>query len=462
MEENLQLKYERTHQHTYLVYEGEISEQSYCMQMLLHNSIDGLLQCHIDRIDGRGRLHYEISSKQTMVSIFEKKKMDYAGLHHLFESLKNVFTRMEEFLLPEQFLLLKPDYIYMEPEQQIFYFCLVPDMYMNHDLQGLLEFLLEKIDYADEKAVACAYEWYKRIGEENGSFHVIYNQIFENKTQRIPEKQGSFKPASDGKQCCQSGNEEKIIQEKKQEKTSLYEGKFDSLSPDFEEEWPEGETAGKTDVKMLLLGGAAVGVVFTGAAVYCDVLPAALGGVIGVLLILSVAAVAAYSHIKTTRQEAYDIWEESDEIHGNEMIYHEPKEEPCRMEVVDIPEEEPVKEDRCHMQEEMYGATVFISNEQIKDGRSLKPLNGGFAILSIQLFPYIIGKLTGAVDGIIEHETVSRIHCKIEFEEGQYYIRDLNSTNGTFLNGVLIPAEERTEMRIGDEIQIGQAVYVFE
>ena len=29
---------------------------------------------------------------------------------------------------------------------------------------------------------------------------------------------------------------------------------------------------------------------------------------------------------------------------------------------------------------------------------------------------------------------VSRIHCKINFESGEYYITDLGSANGTFVN----------------------------
>lgn len=85
-----------------------------------------------------------------------------------------------------------------------------------------------------------------------------------------------------------------------------------------------------------------------------------------------------------------------------------------------------------------------------------------FPQLGINFFPYIIGKLAGAVDGVVEHETVSRIHCKLEFENERYYIRDLNSTNGTIVNGTVVETEERMEIQYGDQIQIGQALYVFE
>ena len=98
----------------------------------------------------------------------------------------------------------------------------------------------------------------------------------------------------------------------------------------------------------------------------------------------------------------------------------------------------------------------------MEKGRFLKPVGSDFPLLGIKMFPYIIGKLTGAVDGVIEHETVSRIHCKLELEDGNYYIRDLNSTNGTIVNGTVVDTEERMELRPGDEIQIGQALYVFE
>src|SRR5271156_4409005 len=54
--------------------------------------------------------------------------------------------------------------------------------------------------------------------------------------------------------------------------------------------------------------------------------------------------------------------------------------------------------------------------------------------------------------------SVSRRHCTIQREAEHFKIRDLNSRNSTFVNGV--PVAERV-LESGDEIKIGSSLFVF-
>ena len=54
--------------------------------------------------------------------------------------------------------------------------------------------------------------------------------------------------------------------------------------------------------------------------------------------------------------------------------------------------------------------------------------------------------------------SLSRQHCVITSREGQFVIKDLDSRNGTFVNGV--PARERVLVP-GDEIQIGNSLFLY-
>jgi two-component system, cell cycle response regulator len=58
----------------------------------------------------------------------------------------------------------------------------------------------------------------------------------------------------------------------------------------------------------------------------------------------------------------------------------------------------------------------------------------------------------------IDHENVSREHCKLEKIPPSIYIQDLNSTNGTYLNDVPI---KRERLRHGDLIKVGGVVFKF-
>ena len=53
---------------------------------------------------------------------------------------------------------------------------------------------------------------------------------------------------------------------------------------------------------------------------------------------------------------------------------------------------------------------------------------------------------------------VSRLHARIFFRNEEYYIKDLNSTNGTYVNSVKIV---KCVLRNNDQIDIGEAKMVF-
>ena len=51
-------------------------------------------------------------------------------------------------------------------------------------------------------------------------------------------------------------------------------------------------------------------------------------------------------------------------------------------------------------------------------------------------------------------EAASARHAKLDVEDGEWWIEDLGSTNGTMVNGVRI--SKREKLRAGDEIGIGR------
>ena len=60
---------------------------------------------------------------------------------------------------------------------------------------------------------------------------------------------------------------------------------------------------------------------------------------------------------------------------------------------------------------------------------------------------------------VLRKDDVSRRHAEIFREGGEFRLRDLGSTNGTFLNGERI--EGSPLMRAGDKIEIGSSIIVF-
>jgi pSer/pThr/pTyr-binding forkhead associated (FHA) protein len=70
-----------------------------------------------------------------------------------------------------------------------------------------------------------------------------------------------------------------------------------------------------------------------------------------------------------------------------------------------------------------------------------------------------IGRSTDA-DVRIEDRFASGIHARLYSRGASYYVEDMNSTNGTFLNGAVLEGE--AELADLDEIKIGDSEFRFE
>jgi len=59
----------------------------------------------------------------------------------------------------------------------------------------------------------------------------------------------------------------------------------------------------------------------------------------------------------------------------------------------------------------------------------------------------------------LDDPQASRRHARLEFGHGVWFVTDLNSANGVFVNGERVA---RQALNHGDQIQIGQTTLVFQ
>lgn len=61
----------------------------------------------------------------------------------------------------------------------------------------------------------------------------------------------------------------------------------------------------------------------------------------------------------------------------------------------------------------------------------------------------------------LEHREISRQHLRILWHDDKYFVEDLNSSNGTWLNDERLPARQERELRVGDVIRLGPFLMTF-
>jgi len=90
----------------------------------------------------------------------------------------------------------------------------------------------------------------------------------------------------------------------------------------------------------------------------------------------------------------------------------------------------------------------------------LRTVNDGEPEKTFRILPggvRTLGRATGADFGV-DGALVSRVHCRLTaLPEGGLEVRDLDSTNGTFVNGKRV---QTAQLASGDRIQVGRVELV--
>ncbi len=71
--------------------------------------------------------------------------------------------------------------------------------------------------------------------------------------------------------------------------------------------------------------------------------------------------------------------------------------------------------------------------------------------------PQLIGRSSESLP--LSDNTVSRRHAELTPDDGMWYVRDLHSQNGTYVNGVRI--SERMRLKNGDQVRTGSTLFAF-
>lgn len=72
--------------------------------------------------------------------------------------------------------------------------------------------------------------------------------------------------------------------------------------------------------------------------------------------------------------------------------------------------------------------------------------------------PVTIGRSTDA-DLVIMDQKASRVHCGVRLWDGEFFLKDLHSRNGTMVNGRKV---DMVKLNPGDRIRVGNVVFSFE
>ena len=111
--------------------------------------------------------------------------------------------------------------------------------------------------------------------------------------------------------------------------------------------------------------------------------------------------------------------------------------------------------------EEKYSNTVYIPWAENCENKLYSIDKKAKSHIDLSNLPLTVGKLAGAVDMVINEQSMSRMHAKFSRAGNNIYITDLNSTNGTFRNGIRLAPNASEIIEPGDEIRLGKLKFIY-
>lgn len=503
-------EYKRDMYHNFVVIHDESSCFSdYYEQVLTHNQIFGHLKFECRMFDNKKYAYYEISGLQSLSSVFEKHSVLYMELKQIFNGLIEGIYSGKEYLLKENDYMLSSSMIFFDITKFEVRLCYYPgyDKTLRVQFHDLFEYFMNKVNYNDQAAVLLIYKLYMKSKDETCTIQELLDILNEDiKVDAVDERSiekknevpGNNRNEIDFKNVDLNKNEITHLNKKSLD-IPIKEGKgnltrsmrIKELSKDteatinkiynrlpFVSERVEEEKEKlyyPASCYVLCLASIVFSIIIYFVAykkryIFQELRPSIDPTKnIALILVLGVIVFYVYTKIFDKKHRIGKMVPEINyleptlsnfdmpnkiRVHQNEKgvssFHSQPREVKWQ--------QEQVKDNETDEEER----TIMLSNfVNVKHVRLLPVLDDTYEMIRIEAFPFFVGKLKTHIDVHIPSPAISRFHAKIIREENEYYIVDLNSTNGTFVNGEMVESYQKRKIEHGFKISFANIDYIF-
>ena len=478
MEEGRKISFYSDAAHNYMVLEcpPELKE-NYQYKMLAANRIKGLLSCSGRTIDARQYLYYDISSRQSLKDLYDRRQVRSRDLRRILEDLLRVEETLAEYLLDTSHLILDPACIYLDFREQECSFAYYPGTEQEQDPEVLFSFLADRVDGRDKQAAALIYRLCM-MAEKPGFY--LRAQMLEDLGIEID--------GDDRKACGRYGQEYPPAQEPDFEKVHTAEQMHTPVFPEYmypiSEAVAEGGTGssgesrdgGESEKKGLWIPAlaavsTAVGIVLLAADLLLELEESRMlltGAFGGILTAAGVVTLIIYLIHRGKRQR-----ESKAETSGTTPYAEpEPRETSAAYYAPRSYTEAGIPPYGSELQEKASMQPLRPSvppGETCLLGPDTQPAAGLYGTgscrgeqISLSRLPCVVGKMRDYVDQVLDDSSVSRMHARFSLDrDGTMTVRDLNSSNGTWLNGERLQPNESRSLQQGDHVRLGRMEFIF-
>lgn len=422
--------FERTLSGSYMKIKAE-NVAAFDEQMLQKQKLSGLLPMEKCYVDGGVWYWYDISGKQSLDTFCRIKPLGEAFLKQILCSVCAQMEILEQHLIYTSCLQLEPELIYIVNHTQEIVFTALPgaEGEVAQGFCALMEYLLTKIDHKDAQAVRLAYEIYERTLQEGYRIKDIRDAIFavsEPQSHNTYMKESESQTMTPDSYTINSGESGMMLRESmnKTEKQWMLTNETEKRCE------PTSET--RNEIKKQWKPANGIKEETMGEK------PAAQS--------------VTTSKCKQIFSKMLKIWDEWKQ----KMKADQPKEDW----LVVRPEDDVEEAASVNVHAQIHPTICLTDYREHPEGLLLYEGYEHFDNIRLGEKTVQVGQSEES-DIKIAKDTISRIHARIEYREEEYYLEDLNSTNGTFVNDEPLSYKQETRLKTNDIVRFADVKYRF-
>lgn len=476
-------------------FENQQDVIEYQLEMLANNNIPQILKSDVIRINGQIRLSFDITSLIPLKKLFERREIGREDFIGIIKQLSSLLAGLEEYLLDYWRVIYNNEYIYINPQTLELGFVYLPALNIeDNGLESLREFLLNNIihniRFKNEQSDNYVQRFLELLKTQELSFSMLNSyandmeeqQVFKNRpvmnfdsfynnaslhrniernTQRNIEKKPLPEPAI---QVSENNVIQKVI--KKNEKLNYPIKSYIIMF--------------SVIIALLILGAVLAN---TGILSFNN--PDFFLSLFGYLLVCGALGYLLYSKlftpdkmIKNTSQSIIkeDIDKKAVYVNHSQIRNSDPG---INMNTtanqfvnknIKLPQLN--RQNKRPVQRPVHGPMNFIKNNELENDHTvfldpgkinhpyLRRKNSSETII-LSHFPFMFGRLEEQADYCIKNPAVGKLHAEITKEGSDYFLTDMNSRNGTIVNGEYLVPGQSAYLNNGDIICFANEEFTF-
>ena len=416
----MKIEYERTAAKSYMVIRDAIfPHERYEQMMQVKNRIPSLLPIEVIAENGEDVYWYEITGLVSLDVIMSMEELNFGWVQAIVQGVCDLKMNLERYLLEETDICFDTEAILVDRAEKKLSFCMIPGYKgQAHDgLSLLFEEVLAHLDHLDMQAVQSAYAIYDKslagsigIPELMQCLQSAKEDISYHVSKKTAESMVADRPLS-------------LFWDKEAKEAEDRSDHFEDLNM-FEEpdvKYPITDPAGKRKKKTRRMK----------------------------------EKKTEWKAKEWGKREKPDKRVRAKAVKRRKRVDHKRPAEtwldnPSGLFSDGSDEYAGYKEPYDYEQEE--GTTLLAQERRDCPLRLIYCGRGEEQDLSVDRSPFLIGKKSAKADGCLNSKAVSRIHAQIRKEGESYFLEDMNSKNGTSLNGELMAYHTPKQLQAYDRI----------